>query len=227
MNKSAPRLWAVMPVKNIDNAKQRLASALTPEERRLLFAAMIEDVLCALSNCPSLAGVLMVTRDPEAMRLAKRYEARVLVEETNKGHTEASRFGAETLAAEGAIGMVQIPGDLPAITSADIDAVLTAHGEAPAVTIVPSRDERGSNAVACSPPDLLPLRFGEDSFFPHLERARRLGIEPVIVKSDGIALDIDSPRDLSAFMANPVEGRTLNYLRDSGILERQGNQRAG
>jgi tRNA(Ile)-lysidine synthase len=107
-------------------------------------------------------------------------------------HSAASSFGAATLAEEGAVGMVQVPADLPLLTARDIGAVLRAHAEAPAVTIAPSRDELGSNAVACSPPDVLPLRFGDDSFFPHLGRARALGIEPQIVKRSGLALDVDT-----------------------------------
>lgn len=213
-------LWAVLPVKNVKNAKQRLAPVLQPPERRRLFQAMVEDVLEALASSPGLAGVVMVTRDAAAKRLAKLHNARVLVEKANTGHTEASMFGASTLAAEGATGMIQVPGDLPNLTPDDIQSMLDAHGDAPAVTIAPSRDKRGSNAVACSPPDLLPLRFGDDSFSPHLARARDLGVEPAIVKRPGLGLDIDTPDDLRAFLAAPSPTRTLAYLTESGIAER-------
>ena len=37
--------WAILPVKGLDTAKQRLSDALAPDERRDLFRAMIEDVL--------------------------------------------------------------------------------------------------------------------------------------------------------------------------------------
>ena len=116
--------------------------------------------------------------------------------------------------------MVQVPADLPLVTPEDIGAVLHAHGEAPAVTLSPSHDERGSNAVASSPPDLLPLRFGDDSFLPHLQRARALGIEPQIVRRPGLALDIDTPDDLAAFCSAPSHTRAFAYLAESGILER-------
>lgn len=217
---TASRLWAVMPVKNIENAKQRLASALSPRERQILFLKMVEDVLAALANARSLAGILMVTRDPKALHLAERYGARTLIEDDNTGHTAASTLGAKILAEEGIMGMVQIPGDLPAITSDDIDALLEAHGTAPAVTIAPSRDELGSNAVACSPPDFLQLRFGDNSFFPHVERARRLGIEPTIIKRNGLALDIDTADDLLTFLTTPASSHTLDYLQASGIAKR-------
>ena len=212
-------LWAVLPVKSLQDAKQRLAGMLTARERLELFRAMLEDVLSVLAASPGLAGILMVTGDADARALGERYGARVLAAE-DRGHTAASSLGARTLAAEGMDGMVQVPADIPLVTPADIEALLDAHGLAPAVTLNPSRDQRGSNAVACSPPDLLPLRFGDDSFLPHLQRARALGIEPQIVRRPGLALDIDTPDDLAAFCSAPSDTRAYAYLAESGILER-------
>jgi 2-phospho-L-lactate guanylyltransferase len=209
-----------MPVKDLPEAKQRLAEVLDARERQELFRAMLEDVLSALAASRALAGILLVTGDPEARHLATRYGARVLVEDENRGHTAASSLGARTLAQEGVSGMVQLPADIPLVTPEDIAALLHVHGEAPAVTLAPSRDQRGSNAVACSPPDLLPLRFGDDSFLPHLLRARALGIEPQIVKRPGLALDVDTPADLAAFLAAPSETRAYAYLAERGIVGR-------
>jgi 2-phospho-L-lactate/phosphoenolpyruvate guanylyltransferase len=214
------RLWAVLPVKVMDHAKQRLAGVLSANERRELFRAMVEDVLAALAASEGLAGILMVTRDPEARRLAACYGARVLAEDQDRGHTAASSLGARTLAREGAAGMIQVPADIPLITPADVDALLAAHGEAPAVTLAPSRDRRGSNAVASSPADLLPLSFGDDSFAPHLRRARVLGIEPRVLERPALALDLDTPDDLAAFVATPSPTRAYAYLAERGIAER-------
>jgi len=213
-------LWALVPVKNLQDAKQRLASVLSAGERHQLFRAMLEDVLSALSNSRGLAGVVLVTRDEEAAALAARYGARVLEEKENRGHTAASSFGARVLAQEKMAGMLQLPADIPLLSPEDIHALLQIHGSAPAVTLAPSRDQRGSNAVACSPPDVLPLRFGDDSYFPHLQRARELGMEPGVVDRRGLALDVDTPDDLLAFLSTPSETRTYDYLVRSGIVER-------
>jgi 2-phospho-L-lactate guanylyltransferase len=213
-------VWVVMPVKDLPDAKQRLAAVLDARERQELFRAMLQGVLSALAASAGLTGILLVTRDPQARRLATRYGARVLVEDESRGHTAASSLGARTLAREGVPGMVQLPADIPLVTPEDIAALLQVHGEAPAVTLAPSRDEHGSNAVACSPPDLLPLRFGDDSFFPHLQRARALGVEPQIVRRPGLALDVDTPDDLAAFLAAPSETRAYAYLTASGIARR-------
>jgi 2-phospho-L-lactate guanylyltransferase len=220
MTPTRDRLWAVLPVKDLHHAKQRLAGVLSATERQALFAAMLEDVLGTLSACRGLGGIMLVTRDPQAQAMAARHGARVLIEPENRGHTAASSFGAATLAREGAAGMIQLPADVPLVTAADIDAVLDAHDQSPAVTIAPSRDQLGSNAVACSPPDVLPLRFGDDSFFPHLEQARALGIEPRIVERPGLGLDVDTPADLNAFLATPSATRAYAYLQESGIAAR-------
>ena len=74
----------------------------------------------------------------------------------------------------------------------------------------------------CSPPDAVPLRFGEDSFYPHLDAARAHGIEPLVVRHPGIGMDIDNPVDLITFlrMSPPMRTRTLDFLKQSGIAAR-------
>ena len=208
----AVEVHAVVPVKDLGNAKQRLAGVLGQPERTALFRAMLEDVLEALAGAASIARIVLVTRDAQAMALARRYDAECLVEPENRGHTVAVEFAAGELAARGAEALLQVPGDIPRVTSEEIEAVVAAHAPAPAVTIAPSRDHRGSNAVLCSPPDVFPFRFGDDSFHPHLAAARAIGIEPTVVERAGIGLDIDTPDDLEAFLASPSDTRAHRLL---------------
>ena len=205
-------IWAIVPVKDLGDAKQRLASALDQRTRTKLYRCMLAGVLDALCASRRLGGVLMVTRDPWAIEQASARGVVVLHEQQNQGHTAASTFGAQYLAEHGASGMLQVPGDLPLLAAADIDALLEQHKDAPSVTIAPSRDELGSNGVACSPPDLLPLRFGDDSYFPHLQRARELHLEPTIVRRDGFALDVDTPEDLQVLLQREEHSATHAFL---------------
>ena len=215
-----PPVHALLPVKDLENAKQRLAPLLDAKTRRGLFAAMLEDVLEALAGAVSIAGVLVVTRHRDAGALAERHGAGILEEARNLGQTSAVTLGARALRARGAAGMLAVPADIPLARPEDFDAVLAAHRPAPAITIAPARDDLGSNAVACSPPEVLPFRFGENSFHPHLARARALGIEPGVVRRPRLALDIDTPADLRAFAATPSPTRAYRYLEESGILPR-------
>ena len=192
-------IWAVVPVKDTAAAKQRLAASLSPGLRQALALAMLEDVLAALAEVPGLAGRLLVTTDPGAMRLAARYGAQCMAEGADDGHTGAVMAAARRLAAEGRAVMLTLPGDIPLVTAAEIARLIAAHRPAPSFTIAPSHDERGSNAIILSPPDAVPLRFGEDSFFPHLAAAEACGIAPTVLHLPGIALDIDNPADLAHF----------------------------
>ncbi|HJS84353.1 MAG TPA: 2-phospho-L-lactate guanylyltransferase [Acetobacteraceae bacterium] len=192
-------VWAAVPVKAFAGAKHRLSPLLTPAQRQALAAAMLRDVLIALAEAP-LAGIMVNTVDPQASALARAYGARVVSEDARAGHTAAVAAMARTLAGEGAEAMLTCPGDVPLLTAAEVASVLDAHGPAPSFTIVPAHDERGSNAVLLSPPDLMALRFGDDSFLPHLAAARQHGLEPSIVRLTGIGLDIDNPEDARAFL---------------------------
>jgi len=211
-------LWAVVPIKELERAKERLAPLLPPERRRALMLAMFEDVLAALAATPGLAGLAVVTIDPAAGRLAAEYGARLIERGARDGHSGAVAAAATLLTEEGRAGMLTLPGDIPLVTPAEITSLVAAHRPAPAFTIAPSRDELGSNAVVCSPPNAVPLRFGEDSFFPHLQAAEGCGIRPTVLRLPGIALDVDTPEDLAAFAALPSPTRARALLARNGML---------
>ena len=215
-------VWAVVPIKELGDAKQRLSSCLSLEERRTLATIMLEDVLDTLSGVQQLAGMLVVTVDPIAASLAGRHGARIVTDAAREGHTGAVAAAQRLLARKGEAAMITMPGDIPRLSSAEIAATLAAHRAAPAFTIVPAHDDLGSNTIVCSPPDVVPLRFGEDSFYPHLHAARDRGIDPLIVRQPGIGMDIDHPVDLIAFlrMSPPLPTRTLAFLEQSGIADR-------
>ena len=217
-------IGAVLPVKDFRQAKQRLAGFLSAVERRQVCEAMAEDVLDILSRVSELSEIIVVTRDERAFELAACHGARVLAEPSNDGQSAAVERAAAALGRAGVESLLQVPGDVPGASADEIAAVLAAHGRASdgaaAVTLVPSHDRRGTNCVLCSPPDALPFAFGHDSFEPHCEAARAQGIAPRIIALPGLGLDIDTPDDLRAFVARPAAGRTLDYLRESGIAER-------
>lgn len=212
-------MWACVPVKEFTGAKSRLSALLSPAQRELLAAAMLEDVLAALAGATRLAGIMLNTLEPRAVALAAKYGARVVTEGARDGHTGAVNGMARVLADEGLGALMTLPGDIPLVTAAEVDAVVSSVQAAPSFTIVPAHDELGSNTVVCSPPNAVRLRFGDDSYFPHLIAARAAGIEPTIVRLPGIGLDIDHPIDLRAFLrVHPrVPTRTLALLEQCGI----------
>ena len=140
-------MWAVVPIKDFTNAKERLSQILSPQERRSLARAMAEDVLRSLLGVSELEGIAVVTRDAEAQALCEELGIRVLIEAENQGQTSAVMAASRTLKDEDVESVLTIPGDVPLVLPQDIRSVLAAHGGSPAMTIVPARDYQGSNCV--------------------------------------------------------------------------------
>jgi 2-phospho-L-lactate guanylyltransferase len=208
--------FAVVPFKDLAAAKERLAGRLGATERRALVLAMLEDVLGAVSRVKGLEGLIVVTREPEVAKRAVRFGAEILEEPVNEGHTAAVHRAVRELERRAASAMLCLSGDLPAVTSEEIEAMLRALGPPPSVVLAPSRDERGTNAVLVSPPGALPLKFGEPSFFGHLARARDLGLCTEVMHLPGAALDLDTPDDLDFFLRTRSDTATYRMLRGSG-----------
>jgi len=210
---SHPEIWAVIPVKDAALAKQRLADALSAQLRKDLALAMFQDVLDAVAAVPELHGIAVVTADRDVAEIARRSGAEVWSEGAHDGHTGAVSAAARRLAATSS-AMLTLPGDIPLVSRIDISGVLAAHLSAPAFTIVPAWDERGSNAIVCSPADVVPLRFGPNSYFPHLAAARAVGLTPTVVRNGAIALDVDEPSDLQRFMSKRSPTRSWKLLNE-------------
>ncbi|MBK8324473.1 MAG: 2-phospho-L-lactate guanylyltransferase [Betaproteobacteria bacterium] len=211
---NAAKVWALVPVKRFAGAKQRLSARLDAEQRAMLARAMLEDVLDALSRTSGLAGIAVVTVDDDASSVARRHGARVIADHAEHGHTTAVVSGAAQLARDGATAVVTMPGDIPLITADEVTAVIAAAEHDRGFVIVPAHDRRGSNAILATPPGVVPLQFGDDSFLPHLESARRCGIEPVVLPLPGIGLDIDHPQDLVLLLQRPSRTRAQALLAE-------------
>jgi 2-phospho-L-lactate/phosphoenolpyruvate guanylyltransferase len=217
---TAEGIWAVVPAKDLAQAKRRLAGVLSVAERRAFARAMLEDVLFALARAPKLAGGLVVTRDAELAAIGHSFGMRVIADLRHQGPNGAIALAANKLAAEGAAGMIAIPADVPLASAAEIAEILASLGKAPAVALAPALADMGTNGIALAPPDAIPPSFGQRSFFRHREIALERGIEPRILRLAGLGLDVDRPQDLARFVARPSATRSYACLEECGAVGR-------
>jgi 2-phospho-L-lactate guanylyltransferase len=217
-------MWAIVPVKRLDAGKQRLADVLDTYARHTLSRAMAEDVLSALAETRELVGILVVTSDPEVEEMAERHGALILNDAGYRDLNAAVRGGIEYVTALGADGAMIVHADAPLATSNEFELVLAAHrgerGEGPCVTIVPARDQGGTNCLAVSPADALPLCYGEDSYRKHLAAAEARGIVCRTLTLPGIGLDVDTRADLEALVMAPGDSTAQLVLRKIGVARR-------
>ena len=211
-------MWAIVPVKTFDRAKQRLANVLDQGERRSLMLAMARDVLTCLTGCTRISGILIVSRTAEADALAQSFGTERFAESPDAGLPEALRQATDYLIANfNAAGVMIVPADVPAIRAPEIDRILAEHEQ---VTILPDAENMGTNALVCSPPGCIPYIFDGQSFKPHVDAAFTVGITPRILPGTAFSLDVDVPDDLLSLQAAAPDSQTVNYLNKAGILAR-------
>jgi 2-phospho-L-lactate guanylyltransferase len=208
----------LVPVKILADAKQRLSSILSPEERVALAQAMCEDVLQTLANWQNRPAVAVVTSDSFASGQAARFKFDVIADE-NSGETSAIEMATAECKARGARSTLVVPADIPLIDSAELQKIIDS-APPDGTVLVPDAEGRGTNAALRSPCDLFPLRFGNDSFLPHQAAARATGLPCVVLQLPGIARDIDRPQDLLELAAARGERRSQRLARSWNLSDR-------
>ena len=209
----------LIPVKILKNAKQRLSPILDQPARFALAQAMIQDVAEVLGAWADRPEVTLVTSDPFALDLAQQFDFQVIPDDFNRSETDAIEMATHIVMERGVKFSLVIPGDIPLLTVNDMRAVLDAAPTAGSV-LVPAADGRGTNAALRSPADLFPLRFGNDSFRPHLAAARATRRPCVVLSLPGIALDVDNVTDLKRLVDAPVATHSQILARQWNLDER-------
>jgi 2-phospho-L-lactate guanylyltransferase len=189
------RTWAIIPVKPFEQAKSRLAGALSPDERAELAETWFTHVLSVVRAAPEVSAALVISRDPAALALAEKWGARTLVEQ---GDDLNAAWDQATHAAKGADAVLLLPGDLPFIHSDDISAMIALADAPGSVVIAPDHKRDGTNALLIRPPGLIGYAYGMGSFERHAAAALAAGVRPRLYTSERM-LDIDVPDDLALY----------------------------
>lgn len=217
---------ALMPVKGFCNAKQRLSPLLGAAARELLAEAMFRDVLRQVRVARGLGGTFVVTGDDKVAALASSAGAEVIRERAENGETSAVDFARMELKSAGCESVLILPGDMPLVRAADIEAILAqvpVDAAAPFALLVPSHDRLGTNALLLAPPDVIMLRFGYDSFTFHTSQLQAQGLPVRSFENERIALDIDEPRDLERFLTYAEDSEASQVARKL-LAEPHGSQ---
>jgi 2-phospho-L-lactate guanylyltransferase len=217
------KVSALIPAKGFTRAKQRLCPLLGAAERGMLAEAMLRDVLRQVVSARSLEATFVVTGDAKVAEIASSLGARVIQEQEETGETDAVAFALREMKQRGIQTALIIPADIPLARAEDIELLVGQASDydssSPFALLVPSHDRMGTNALLLSPPDVIQLRFGYDSFSYHLSEVAAKELPLRVVENKRIALDIDEPRDLKRFLsAGQSDNETYRRLSQSGVL---------
>ena len=198
-------LWALVPVKALTVAKQRLQQYLGPKRGDFAFA-MLNDVLDALAASKAISRTAIVTADPQVAELA-RQRGLLLVEENGKCDMNAAiALGVEAIRQNGGRNVVIIHSDIPLLTGNELDRLVcifqeqaSGHG-GELIAISPSADQGGTNCLFMDAHRPFEFSYGPDSFTLHCTAADARGAQVVTLDSATVSMDIDEPGDVEKLL---------------------------
>ncbi|MCZ2127135.1 MAG: 2-phospho-L-lactate guanylyltransferase [Anaerolineales bacterium] len=189
-------LWAIVPVKPLRRGKSRLAGTLTEDERAALNQKMLEHTVRTLVEMDEVDKVMVVSRDPQALSIARSCGANT-IQEDGQPHLNNALAQASIIAKTRASrGVLILPIDLPFVSAADVRTLIDSAAKPPVVVIAPDRHKKGTNAMLIVPAGQIEYDFGENSFERHCERAIQSGARVEVVELPSLGLDLDNPEDL-------------------------------
>ncbi len=223
-------IWALIPVKSLRQSKRRLAHLLPAEQRAELITGLLQRELHLLNQVPSISKVLVISSDPTIWDIARQNGALVEEESESLGLNIAVARGKTIAADNGASAVLILPVDLPFITVADIDLMVSRGKESSswnpelswpssaenaasgqcssqpgcAIVICSDEDGDGTNALLVDAMPDFAFRFGPGSFKKHIQEARKRGMMVHVIAAPGLGFDIDSEDDWFTYQASCV-----------------------
>jgi 2-phospho-L-lactate guanylyltransferase len=193
-----------MPVKRLALAKTRLAE-VAGEHRIALALAFALDTATAALACESVAALVVVTDEPDALHALTQIGALVVADGPDAGLNPALAHGADAAAgAHPGTAIGAISADLPALRPGELQAALTA---APATGAAFVRDAEGSGTttlLARRRGDFAPA-FGPESAAAHLSGG---AVELHGDAFPSLRQDVDTPADWAKALAMGVGSYT-------------------
>lgn len=203
-------MWVLLPVKQLEHSKLRLAGMLTQEQRRELSFHMVEDILNTLDQSALIGGVTVISCDEAVITLAQVFHTDVLHTGVDHGYASDVLKGVEAISDKAVDKVLIIPADVPELGHADLTRLDQVHGEG--VTLCPAESDGGTNGLVFTPPLAIELMYGENSFAAFRKEAEGRQVPVNIVRTAGLARDIDRPEDLLALRGEAAGNRTWRYV---------------
>ncbi len=192
--------WAIVPVKPLVRSKSRLNEVLTNRQREALSSHFLRRTVATLNDIPEISRVLVVSRDPQALAIARSVGAKTLQETGLPELNDSLQRATQVVLAWNASSIIVLPIDLPMLTADDVIDVLQLGRQYPSViAIAPDERGTGTNALYLKPPGLLRYHYGVNSFLKHRSAAEQKGLPVEVIHNLNLSLDVDTPDDLEQF----------------------------
>jgi 2-phospho-L-lactate/phosphoenolpyruvate guanylyltransferase len=206
-------IFAILPVKSPQNAKQRLTGFLAVEQRETLARLLFRQTLATLCQAQGIDRVVVATCDSEIADHARQSGALVFEEDEQVSHSVSADAACLRAMEMGASTVLLVPIDVPTVTPADFTQL--AASARPGLIVVPSSDGTGTNALVRTPPNCIESRFGPGSFRAHLDQALSKGLPADVLRLHGLMFDIDTPEDVAELLGCGHQSEVSAFLESA------------
>jgi 2-phospho-L-lactate/phosphoenolpyruvate guanylyltransferase len=183
---------ALVPLGDPSRNKSRLASTLSPAERRALVETMLRHVTSTLSEA-GLGDVVVLAQTKAAANVARGIGIAALVQPPGlPGLNRAIRWARLECGAA-----VVVMADLPQLTASEVRRFLSIDAD----VVIAEGHDGGTGGLVFDRWSRLEPAFGRGSAAAHRAAADRLGLRHATVTLEGFAYDVDVPRDLDRLTA--------------------------
>lgn len=185
---------AIIPVKTFSKAKTRLG--LSSEKTEKICEIMLEEILHTLTISPLIDKIIIVTKDPRALEISKKFDVIPITDTEESGVNNAVSLADDYLIKNKFDASIVFPQDIPYMKTQDIEFVLKFKSDTNFVIVVPSRRFDGTNALVRMPIDLMKTHYDEDSYKIHMSTAKEITRDVSLVFAKRIMWDVDNLEDL-------------------------------
>lgn len=212
----------VIPMKPPSESKQRLKGTLASGQRYELAMALYEQTLSFFKKHFCDLPILVVTSSDLVADLAKQYGAKVLLEAQSDGLNNALEKATLWSLAQGFKSQLIIPADIANLKVREVEHLLSCDTGHRSVAIAIAKD-KGTNALLCSPPNVIPFCFGFESSKAHQLQALSRSLDCHLLHLPFLGQDVDLPHDL-AYLKAPLHHFNLtNPFKKMSIGEPHAN----
>lgn len=195
---SAPRIYAIIPVKPLEDGKSRLRDTLSDHDREAQNRRFLQRTLSLAEAFLGPAFTIVISRSEEVRDTARSRGMIALTETTDSDINAALALATAFALGQNAQGMIYLPVDLPFAEPETLRRIVTDIRQ-PSLVLVPDRHLRGTNVLFQSPIRLSHFAFGQDSFREHVRLGREAGFKPRVTSIQSLTFDIDDPNDMAYF----------------------------
>ncbi|MFT4048721.1 MAG: 2-phospho-L-lactate guanylyltransferase [Solirubrobacterales bacterium] len=196
LRRSNERVAVILPIKPFDDAKERLATGLAPEQRQLIAEAMVRDVFAALARAREVDAIVVISAEPKITGIAGD-QASEIIPDDRTGHSDAAKKGVAWAIENGYDKVVMLPGDCPLLDPQELDdLIVRTREDRVEFAVIPDRMGTGTNGLVISPPGAVEPSFGPGSRQRHIARGLAASRRTAEHEVPSLALDLDTAEDL-------------------------------